>query len=34
MEQLEMLRADLSQCDEILLSTLLMRNRIVEQILA
>ena len=34
MEQLEMLRADLSQCDEILLSTLLMRNRIVEQIMA
>lgn len=34
MEQLEMLRDDLSQCDEILLSTLLMRNRITAQIMA
>lgn len=34
MEQLEMLREDLAQCDEILLNTLLMRNRIVEQIMA
>lgn len=33
MDQLKMLRDDLSQCDEILLSTLLMRNRIVEQIM-
>ena len=29
-----MLREDLSQCDEILLNTLLMRNRIIEQIMA
>ena len=34
MEQLELLREDLAQCDEILLNTLLMRNRIVEQIMA
>ena len=34
MEQLQMLREDLAQCDEILLNTLLMRNRIVEQIMA
>ncbi len=34
MNQLEMLREDLSQCDEILLNTLLMRNRIIEQIMA
>lgn len=33
MEQLELLREDLAQCDEILLNTLLMRNRIVEQIM-
>jgi shikimate kinase len=33
MQQLELLREDLSQCDEILLNTLLMRNRIVEQIM-
>ena len=34
MEQLELLRADLAECDEILLHTLAMRNRIVEQIMA
>lgn len=34
MEELKMLREDLSQCDEILLSTLLMRNRIIEEIMA
>lgn len=34
MNQLEMLREDLDQCDKILLNTLLMRNRIVEQIMA
>lgn len=34
MEELKMLRDDLAQCDEILLNTLLMRNRIVEQIMA
>lgn len=34
MEQLEMLRDDLAQCDEILLNALLMRNRVVEQITA
>ncbi len=34
MEQLEMLREDLAQCDEILLNTLLMRNRIIEQIMS
>ena len=33
MEDLELLRADLAQTDEILLNTLLMRNRIVEQIM-
>lgn len=33
MEQLELLRDDLAQCDEILLNTLLMRNRIVERIM-
>lgn len=33
MEELEMLRADLAQTDEILLNTLLMRNRIIEQIM-
>ncbi len=33
MERLELLRADLAQCDEILLNTLLMRNRIVERIM-
>ena len=33
MKELELLRADLAQCDEILLNTLLMRNRIVEQIM-
>ena len=33
MKELELLRDDLSQCDEILLNTLLMRNRIVEQIM-
>ena len=33
MDQLEMLREDLAQCDEILLNTLLMRNRVVEQIM-
>ena len=34
MNQLEMLREDLDQCDKILLNTLLMRNRIIEQIMA
>ncbi|MDO4977556.1 MAG: shikimate kinase [Eubacteriales bacterium] len=33
MKQLELLRDDLAQCDEILLNTLLMRNRIVERIM-
>ncbi len=33
MEDLELLRDDLAQTDEILLNTLLMRNRIVEQIM-
>jgi shikimate kinase len=33
MKQLEMLREDLAQCDEILLNSLLMRNRIVEEIM-
>ncbi|MBQ9155652.1 MAG: chorismate mutase [Eubacterium sp.] len=33
MDELELLRADLAQTDEILLNTLLMRNRIVEQIM-
>lgn len=33
MEDLELLRADLAQTDEILLNTLLMRNRIIEQIM-
>ncbi|MCD8018446.1 MAG: chorismate mutase, partial [Clostridiales bacterium] len=34
MEQLKMLREDLDQCDEIILNALLMRNRIVEEIMA
>lgn len=34
MEQLELLRDDLAQCDEIILNALLMRNRIVEQIMS
>ena len=34
MEELKLLREDLAQCDEILLNTLIMRNRIVEQIMA
>lgn len=33
MKQLEMLREDLAQCDEILLHTLMMRGRIIEQIM-
>ena len=33
MKELELLREDLTQCDEILLHTLMMRNRIVEQIM-
>lgn len=33
MKQLEMLREDLAQCDEILLQTLMMRGRIIEQIM-
>ncbi len=33
MEELKLLREDLAQCDEILLNTLIMRNRIVEQIM-
>ncbi len=33
MERLKLLRDDLAQCDEILLNTLLMRNRIVERIM-
>ncbi len=33
MDDLELLRADLAQTDEILLNTLLMRNRIIEQIM-
>lgn len=34
MDQLDMLREDLAQCDAILLNTLLMRNRIIEQVMA
>ena len=34
MKELELLREDLSQCDEILMNTLVMRSRIVEQIMA
>ena len=34
MNQLEILRESLGQCDEIILDTLLMRNRIVEDIMA
>ncbi len=34
MEDLKLLREDLAQCDAILLNTLIMRNRIVEQIMA
>ncbi len=34
MSQLEILRESLGQCDEIILDALLMRNRIVEDIMA
>ena len=34
MNQLEILRESLGQCDEIILDALLMRNRIVEDIMA
>ena len=34
MNQLEVLRESLGQCDEIILDALLMRNRIVEDIMA
>lgn len=34
MNQLEVLRESLGQCDEIVLDALLMRNRIVEDIMA
>ena len=34
MNQLEVFRESLGQCDEILLDALLMRNRIVEDIMA
>ena len=34
MNQLEILRESLGQCDEIILDALLMRNRIVEEIMA
>ena len=34
MSQLEILRENLGQCDEIILDALLMRNRIVEDIMA
>ena len=33
-DQLEILRENLEQCDEIILDALLMRNRIVEDIMA
>lgn len=34
MDQLDILRENLGQCDEIILDALLMRNRIVEDIMA
>ena len=34
MNQLEILRESLGQCDEIILDALIMRNRIVEDIMA
>ena len=34
MDQLEILRESLGQCDEIILDALIMRNRIVEDIMA